>query len=225
MIDDYGSADPLRARIAIHSYGTNPQPWYAFLRERLPSTGDLLDVGAGTGALWAEEPYEGRLTLADFSPAMCALLRDRAPTVNADAMRLPFRDGSLDAVLASHVLYHVADPPTAVREIHRVLRPGGTVAVATNGSGHLVELFDLLPSMPRPHDAFPAERAKAALAEVFEDVVEHRYDDTLRVTDPAAVSAYLRIDVTDAVRERMRDGVFTVSKDTVLVTGVRAAPR
>lgn len=224
MIDDYSTADPLAARIALHRYGTNTEPWYGFVRDRLPATGDLLDVGAGTGALW-EEPYAGRLTLADASPAMCALLRGRAPTVRADAMRLPFRDEAFDAVLACHMLYHVADPATALREMRRVLRPGGTVAVATNGSGHLIELFDVLGDMPRPHDAFPAERAAAALAEVFDDVVEHRYDDTLRVTDPAAVSAYLRTDVTDRVRERMRDGVFTVSKDTVLVMGVRAAPR
>ncbi len=224
MIDDYSSAGPLRARIAIHAYGTNPEPWYGFVRDRIPATGDLLDVGAGTGALW-EEPYGGRLTFADASPAMCALLRERAPAVRADAMALPFRDTSFDTVVACHMLYHVADPRTALRELHRVLRNGGTVAVATNGSGHLVELFDLVDDVPRPHDAFPAERAVAALGEVFEDVREHRYDDTLRVTDPEAVSAYLRTDVTDAVRQRMRDGVFTVSKDTVLVTGVRAAPR
>lgn len=39
----------LTARIALHSYGTNPQGWFAWLGERLPLTGDVLEVGAGTG--------------------------------------------------------------------------------------------------------------------------------------------------------------------------------
>lgn len=220
---DYTTAGPLRARIAIHTYGTNPQPWYAFVRERLPRAGRLLDVGAGTGALWGE-PSGHDLVLADRSPAMCAILRGRAPVVNADAQRLPFPDATFDAVLACHMLYHVPDPRQALREMRRVLRPGGTVAVATNGHAHMTEVSALVESFPRVHDAFPAEIAHAEVAALFDGVETHRYEDTLRVTDPEAVSAYLGTDVTDAVRERMRDGVFTVTKDTVLVTGVRRVP-
>lgn len=68
----------LTARIALHTHGTNPQDWLSWLDERLPLTGDVLEVGAGTGKLWAHIDHIGRglnLTLTDFSPAMCEQLR------------------------------------------------------------------------------------------------------------------------------------------------------
>lgn len=45
--------------------------------------------------------------------------------VQLDVMEMPFPDGSFDVVLCNHVLEHVADDRAAMREIHRVLRPGG----------------------------------------------------------------------------------------------------
>jgi SAM-dependent methyltransferase len=51
------------------------------------------------------------------------------PGVCADAARLPFRSGSFDCVVTTAVLEHVPYPQRVVREIHRVLRPGGTVYI------------------------------------------------------------------------------------------------
>jgi SAM-dependent methyltransferase len=45
--------------------------------------------------------------------------------VRADIARLPFKKGAFNEVLASHVLEHILDLPSAMRELHRVLRPGG----------------------------------------------------------------------------------------------------
>jgi ubiquinone/menaquinone biosynthesis C-methylase UbiE len=61
----------------------------------------------------------------------------------ADASALPFHEASFDAVLASHMLYHLPDPRDGVAEIARVLRPEGTAIVATNGMANMRELFDL----------------------------------------------------------------------------------
>ena len=54
-----------------------------------------------------------------------------SPEVNvlADAHAMPFRDGSLGAILLSHVLEHVAEPIGVMREVRRVLRPGGKAYV------------------------------------------------------------------------------------------------
>ncbi len=53
----------------------------------------------------------------------------RYAVVRADLLALPFPDGSVDRVIASEVLEHIPDDTTAIAEIARVLKPGGTVAV------------------------------------------------------------------------------------------------
>ena len=65
--------------------------------------------------------------------------------------RFPFRDGSIDAVLASHVLEHltVGEARSCVAEIHRVLAPGGVVRVAVPDLDAVVADYD-----PRDPDAF-----------------------------------------------------------------------
>ncbi|MDX5456788.1 hypothetical protein ACGFI5_05455 [Micromonospora tulbaghiae] len=61
----------LTARIALHSYGTNPQSWYAWLGERLPLSGDVLEVGAGTGELWRSTTWTTRRPRSASSPGCC----------------------------------------------------------------------------------------------------------------------------------------------------------
>lgn len=50
---------------------------------------------------------------------------DYNPDIVGDVTKMPFEDGSVDAVLAIHLLEHVEEPQLAVREIYRVLKPGG----------------------------------------------------------------------------------------------------
>jgi ubiquinone/menaquinone biosynthesis C-methylase UbiE len=102
---------------------------------------EVLDVGCGTGALLdaiARRPItEGqprrRLTGVDLSPQMLAVARDKlgesAALAVADAARLPFRSGRFDLAFSSSALHHLRDPLLALREIRRVLRPGGRVAI------------------------------------------------------------------------------------------------
>jgi SAM-dependent methyltransferase len=81
---------------------------------------------------------------ADLSPGMLAAARDHAgdaALVNAEVTALPLATGSVDLLLAMHMLYHVPDPLDAVREFRRVTRPGGTVVVGLNGADHLRELL------------------------------------------------------------------------------------
>jgi len=64
---------------------------------------------------------------------------DRARTaaggVQGDALALPFRDGVFDRIVASEVLEHIANDAGAIRELARVLRPGGTLAVTVPRCG------------------------------------------------------------------------------------------
>src|SRR5262245_42705576 len=94
----YRNTDRLAARLGLHGYGTNPLPWPDWVREHLPwhQGQRVLEVGAGTGALWSAGP-DFALVPTDFSAAMCNALRDEgfAPArCGADA--LPFADGTFD---------------------------------------------------------------------------------------------------------------------------------
>lgn len=232
----------LSARIALHSYGTNSQSWYAWLGERLPLVGDVLEVGAGTGELWRRIGHPPRLTLTDFSPAMCARLREvpNARVQRCDATRLPFRDGAVDAVIANHMLYHLDDPDAALREFARVLRPGGRLAVAVNGRDHLAELDALGPAMGRPDLAVglhqndvTAETTPARVAAQFTDVTAERYPDELVVPAVEPILAYvvsmigpLTAAEESAARATIQarieaEGAFRVRKHTVLISATR----
>jgi SAM-dependent methyltransferase len=90
----------------------------------------ILDVGCGTGGLirrLARRHAGWTWTGLEASPVACALARARtgAPVVEAAAEHLPFANGRWDAVVAADVLYHLEDDAAALREIFRVLRPGG----------------------------------------------------------------------------------------------------
>ncbi|HVX44651.1 MAG TPA: class I SAM-dependent methyltransferase, partial [Mycobacteriales bacterium] len=150
-ISQYATTGNLSARIAVHAFGTNPQDWFSWLGERLPLPGRILEVGAGTGALWSRIPAPPELTLTDFSRAMCERLRaiPGATVRQCDATELPFTDDCFDTVIANHMLYHLDDPDAALAEFARVLRPGGRVAIALNGADHMAELNLIGPAIGR----------------------------------------------------------------------------
>lgn len=94
--------------------------------------GDVLEVAVGTGRNFAHYPAGVRLSGFDLSPVMVELATARAEELDlqvdlrvADAARLPYADASFDTVVCTFSLCAIPDPGGAVREMHRVLRPGG----------------------------------------------------------------------------------------------------
>jgi ubiquinone/menaquinone biosynthesis C-methylase UbiE len=102
-------------------------------RQLAGAEGDVLEVGAGTGANVAlYGPSVASLTVTEPEPPMLKRLQRRvgqeapqAKVLRAPAEDLPFQDDSFDTVVSTLVLCGVDDQPRAVREMHRVLRPGG----------------------------------------------------------------------------------------------------
>jgi demethylmenaquinone methyltransferase/2-methoxy-6-polyprenyl-1,4-benzoquinol methylase len=99
-----------------------------------PRDACALDIGAGTGDMALELRRQGaaRVTGADFSPEMLAAASRKSAAVNAriswvlaDALRLPFPDGTFDCVTNAFVLRNLADLRAGLAEMARVLRPGG----------------------------------------------------------------------------------------------------
>jgi len=104
----------------------------------------LLDLGAGTGSLTLEAASrwpESDLIVLDASGAMLGVARARVADrghdparfrwLPADARDIPLDDASIDAVVSSFVLQRVDDRPQLLREVRRVLRPGGTFSFVT----------------------------------------------------------------------------------------------
>jgi SAM-dependent methyltransferase len=93
----------------------------------------VLDIGCGSGlALSLADERGARTSGIDISGPLLAVARRRVP--GADLREggldvLPFADASFDAVLAVNALQFAADPASALREVHRVLRPGGRLAI------------------------------------------------------------------------------------------------
>jgi ubiquinone/menaquinone biosynthesis C-methylase UbiE len=114
------------------------------LAERIDPT-DVLDVGTGTGtlALAALERWpEANVVGVDSSAVMIDFAADEARRLGpevaarsrwlvAEADRLPLPDASVDAVVCSFVIQLVPSRAAALREMHRVLRPGGSLALLT----------------------------------------------------------------------------------------------
>jgi ArsR family transcriptional regulator len=94
------------------------------------------DLGCGTGQLAASlAPFVGRVIAVDDSPAMIAAAQRRLGGLSNVEVRsgrleaLPIDDGRLDAALLFLVLHHVVEPVEVLKEVARVLRPGGRLLI------------------------------------------------------------------------------------------------
>ncbi|OBJ83348.1 SAM-dependent methyltransferase [Mycobacterium gordonae] len=123
----------------------------------------IADIACGTGVLSARIDREldpDEIYGVDMSDGMLTQARaksDRVHWLRSPAEQLPFDDDALDAVVTTSA-FHFFDQPAALREFHRVLAPGGLVAVATlSARQHLVQV----PSRWKPQHNPPPEEMRA----------------------------------------------------------------
>ena len=119
---------------ALLSLGQDPR-WRRFLVSRVDVAADdvVLDVATGTGAVARELIRQKNCTVVgvDQSPEMLAEARRRSPGirfVEGSADELPFPDKSFDALTFTYLFRYVPDPAATLRELVRVVRPGGSIA-------------------------------------------------------------------------------------------------
>ncbi|HZY40524.1 MAG TPA: methyltransferase domain-containing protein [Anaerolineae bacterium] len=248
LTDQYRDAANLDARVQLHvKFSVNKQGWnrWYFDQLDLPAHARVLELGCGPGYLWRDNldriPAGWAITLSDFSAGML----DQARTnLNGrafhfeiiDAQSIPYDDGTFDAVIANHMLYHVPDRARALSEMRRVLKSNGAAHLATNGERHLAELDDLTrlfePNTDfgfgqRAHEMFSIDTGGDEVRQWFASVEVRRYDDALIVTevqplvdyilsmvDPV-VAAQRRAELTAFVeRELQVKGAIHITKDS-----------
>jgi ubiquinone/menaquinone biosynthesis C-methylase UbiE len=103
----------------------------------------VVDLGCGPGSITVGLGADSRVTGVDLDAGQVALARAAArrsgrSTVDflvASAYRLPFADGSVDVAFSHALFEHLAAPLDALAELHRVLKPGGRLAVSTSDWG------------------------------------------------------------------------------------------
>lgn len=107
--------------------------WNRVMR-RLPMEGRLLEIGIGTGKNVVYWPAEAHITAMDFSPRMLSRARERIERSGwdvslelGDAQDLQYPDNSFDLAAMTFVMCSVPDPVVGLREVARVVRPGGHV--------------------------------------------------------------------------------------------------
>ncbi len=202
----YRDSRKIAARARLHAYTIAEIGWFPWVAERLPiRSGDrVLDIGCGPGWFWASVadrlPESFALTLSDQSAGMvgeamarCGKLR--AWSVDgreADAARLPFDDASFDGVVAMHMMYHLADQAAAIAGMYRVLKPGGWLAVTTNGAGNMQAMYALTTVFGSPPQdpagiAFGYDTAERLMRTAFGNVTFAEHPARMKITDPQDV--------------------------------------
>ena len=188
----YATERNLRARQAIYASAEGPDA-RATLFEQIAATTPrrVLEVGGGQGELAERIVRElgAELTFVDQSERMVELARARGLDAEVgDVQDLRFADGSFDTAVAAWMLYHVPNLDRALRELARVLQPGGRLVAVTNGRDHLRELREVIGV--DFETSFSRENGVEALRRHFSAVTQTDVDGAVTIADADALYAY-----------------------------------
>lgn len=186
----------------------------------------ILELGCGNANQWIDRvgnlPNGTTLILSDFSNGMVDIAWSRLKenknvfVQRIDIQDIPFADKSFDIVIANHMLYHVPNIKTALREVKRVLADDGTFFSATNGSnGMRAYLHKELNKFDPKIDAFSEllsfnlQNGRQILQEFFAEINTVKYEDSLRVTETMDLIDWIKSTISVTSTEDSEfDGLF-----------------
>jgi SAM-dependent methyltransferase len=206
-------ADPgnLAARVSVYEFlvpdqDLGSQTFEEWVLDHLDWTDSdaVIDVGRGSGAY---EPAlgrrAGRIVGLDLSIGMLESgSTGPSAVVVGDAQHLPFGAATFDVALAAHMLYHVPDIDRALRELRRVLRPGGAALLVANGSEDKKEIRELWQeaaaavagstfSLPAGTRRFSIDAGLEVVEQTFPDIRVDTLTGRFRFSTPDPVIAWV----------------------------------
>lgn len=217
VLDQYATKKNLQTRVDVHRlYSLVPFSFYDWALNHIGFSGSerVLDAGCGSGA-WLF-PLADRLSQnggsivgVDLSEGMLSNIANEAkmrPNIElhiGDVQNLLFPDDSFDFVMANFMLYHVPDINQAIRELKRVLKPGGKLMTATNSQSSMGPLWELHVQCQRkagipegivlrsvPYVRFSLENGPEFLRLHFEWFESNVLYDALKFTDSQPLMDY-----------------------------------
>ncbi len=180
----------------------------------------LLDLGAGMGGFAVAAALRGaQVRACEYNPAYCRIIELRAarhglrlPVSNAAGEALPFPDARFDALTAWDVLEHVQDPRAVLREIRRVLRPGGHALItAINRRAWVDPHYHIrgINWLPRPvAEAIIAVRGRSKAGAAFRDMQRLSAMHYFHYGELERLCAALGFTVRDLREEQLHAGQF-----------------
>jgi ubiquinone/menaquinone biosynthesis C-methylase UbiE len=156
-------------------YAPNLRRWMTEELRDLPTTAPVLEVGCGDGSFTTDLAQKfSSVTAIDISAGQIAENAVRLPKITFRqhdvSEKFPFADATFEVVWCSEVLEHLFEPEFALREMHRILKPGGRLLVTVPYHGRfkniLIALFNwdehFVPSSP--HIRFYTNRSLSRIA-------------------------------------------------------------
>jgi SAM-dependent methyltransferase len=173
--ETYWSAGKKTFSGATYGYAPNFRRWMSEELRDLPATTPVIEVGCGDASFTTDlAKHFSSVVAIDISEGQIAENTRNFPGIAFQqhdvSQRFPFADGSFEVVWCSEVLEHLFDPEFALREMHRILKPGGRLLVTVPYHGTfknvLIALFkwDVHFAPSNPHIRFYTNSSLSRIA-------------------------------------------------------------
>lgn len=207
----YMNSSNISARIRLHKeYAHNTKGWFEWIFEQcdIKDNEEVLELGCGDGALWErnrEKLKSASVLVTDISDGMIKDVKKNLSGLKRftyqvmDAQHINAKDESFDVVIANHLLFYLEDLNKALKEIKRVLKPGGRLICSTYGSEHMKEINELVSeydnrivlSADKLYEIFGKDNGRKILNNFFSNVTWKQYEDHLFVDNADALVSYI----------------------------------
>jgi SAM-dependent methyltransferase len=154
MLRLHPCAKPWQIKLAQRLVPDYVDPGYVYddlLHQYAPLSKTWIDAGCGDNSDIEQMPeYRGLAMGFDLED------RRQGKYLRADVYQVPFKDNSIDFISSRWVAEHLESPEKALKELHRVMKPGGRLLIRTTGKWHYISLFSRVAPMPLKRFLSPA---------------------------------------------------------------------